>query len=127
MQDEKGIRKADFANGAVINVPPVPWPEFANVGDTTMQVLVVEKKYEAPLRSVRRSARRDLGELPPGEPMTKNPPGPPMKTLGKRASYVVRGTIAGGGRTMTKTPKIDYMAPMTRPQGAAVPAVEGHP
>ena len=48
MQDEKGIRKADFAGGAVINVPPVSWHEFANVGDTTMQVLVVEKKYEAP-------------------------------------------------------------------------------
>jgi quercetin dioxygenase-like cupin family protein len=48
VQDEKGIRKADFANGAVIDVPAVPWHEFANVGDTTMQVLVVEKKYEAP-------------------------------------------------------------------------------
>ena len=48
VQDEKGIRKADFANGAVIDVPPVSWHEFANVGDTTMQVLVVEKKYEAP-------------------------------------------------------------------------------
>jgi quercetin dioxygenase-like cupin family protein len=50
VQDEKGIRKVESANGAVINVPPVPWHEFANVGDTTMQVLVVEKKYEpAPL------------------------------------------------------------------------------
>jgi quercetin dioxygenase-like cupin family protein len=48
VQDEKGTRKADFANGAVIDVPPVSWHEFANVGDTTMQVLVVEKKYEAP-------------------------------------------------------------------------------
>jgi quercetin dioxygenase-like cupin family protein len=48
VQDEKGLRKADFANGAVIDVPAVPWHEFANVGDTTMQVLVVEKKYEAP-------------------------------------------------------------------------------
>jgi quercetin dioxygenase-like cupin family protein len=52
VQDEKGTRKAGFANGAVIAVPPVPWHEFANVGDTTMQVLVVEKKYEpAPLAS----------------------------------------------------------------------------
>jgi quercetin dioxygenase-like cupin family protein len=48
VQDEKGIRKADFANGAVLDVPAVPWHEFANVGDSTMQVLVVEKKYEPP-------------------------------------------------------------------------------
>jgi dTDP-4-dehydrorhamnose 3,5-epimerase-like enzyme len=40
------MRKANTADGAVINVPPVPWHEFANVGDTTMQVLIVEKKYE---------------------------------------------------------------------------------
>jgi hypothetical protein len=48
MQDENGTRKVDFANAAVIDVPAVPWHEFPNVGDTTMQVLVVEKKYAAP-------------------------------------------------------------------------------
>jgi quercetin dioxygenase-like cupin family protein len=48
VQDDKGIRNADFANGAVIDVTAVPWHEFANVGGTTMEVLAVEKKYTAP-------------------------------------------------------------------------------
>jgi quercetin dioxygenase-like cupin family protein len=48
VQDEKGIRKIEVATGAFVNVPPTPWHEFTNVGDNTMQFVVVEKKYESP-------------------------------------------------------------------------------
>ena len=48
MQDEKGTRKIDVVAGAFANVPPIPWHEYINVGDTTIQYVVVEKKYEAP-------------------------------------------------------------------------------
>jgi len=27
-------------------LPPTPWHEFANVGDTTIQFVVIEKKYQ---------------------------------------------------------------------------------
>jgi quercetin dioxygenase-like cupin family protein len=46
VQDDKGTRKIDVVAGAFANVPPIPWHEFANVGDTTIQFVVVEKKYE---------------------------------------------------------------------------------
>ena len=46
VQDEKGIRKIDVVAGALLDVPPTPWHEFANVGDTTIQFVVVEKKYQ---------------------------------------------------------------------------------
>jgi len=46
VQDEKGIRKIDVVSGALLDVPPTPWHEFANVGDTTIQFVVVEKKYQ---------------------------------------------------------------------------------
>ena len=48
MQDDKGTRKIDVVAGAFANVPPIPWHEYINVGDTTIQYVVVEKKYEAP-------------------------------------------------------------------------------
>ena len=47
VQDEKGIRKIDVVAGALLDVPPTPWHEFANVGDTTIQFVVIEKKYQA--------------------------------------------------------------------------------
>ena len=47
VQDEKGIRKINVTAGALLDVPPTPWHEFANVGDTTIQFVVVEKKYQA--------------------------------------------------------------------------------
>src|SRR3989440_7301536 len=37
VQDEKGIRKIDVIAGSFADVPPIPWHEFANVGDTTIQ------------------------------------------------------------------------------------------
>src|SRR3974390_2463799 len=43
VQDEKGVRKIEVATGAFVNVPPTPWQEFTNVGDSTMQFVVVEK------------------------------------------------------------------------------------
>lgn len=46
VQDEKGIRKIDVTAGALFDVPPTPWHEFANVGDTTIQYIIVEKKYQ---------------------------------------------------------------------------------
>ena len=46
VQDEKGTRKVNFVTGALADVPPVPWHELANTGDTTLQFLIVEKKYQ---------------------------------------------------------------------------------
>src|SRR6476620_4988388 len=46
VQDEKGIRKIDVVSGALLDVPPTPWHEFANFGDTTIQFVVVENKYQ---------------------------------------------------------------------------------
>jgi quercetin dioxygenase-like cupin family protein len=46
VQDEKGMRKIDVVAGALLDVPPTPWQVFANVGNTTIQFVVVEKKYQ---------------------------------------------------------------------------------
>jgi hypothetical protein len=46
LQDEKGTRKVDLATGAFTESPPVPWHDVANAGETTLQFLIVEKKYE---------------------------------------------------------------------------------
>jgi quercetin dioxygenase-like cupin family protein len=46
VQDDKGTRKIDVVAGAFANILPIPWHEFTNVGDTTIQYVVVEKKYE---------------------------------------------------------------------------------
>jgi oxalate decarboxylase/phosphoglucose isomerase-like protein (cupin superfamily) len=46
VQDEKGTRKVNFVAGALADVPPVPWHELTNTGDTTLQFLIVEKKYQ---------------------------------------------------------------------------------
>ena len=47
VEDEKGMRKINVTAGALVDVPPTPWREFANVGDTTIQFLIVERKYQA--------------------------------------------------------------------------------
>jgi mannose-6-phosphate isomerase-like protein (cupin superfamily) len=47
VQDEKGVRKVNVVAGAFVDVPPTPWHELTNVGDTTLQYIVVEKKYQA--------------------------------------------------------------------------------
>jgi mannose-6-phosphate isomerase-like protein (cupin superfamily) len=47
VQDEKGVRKIDVKTGAFLDAQPVPWHEFTNIGDTTIQFVVVEKKYQA--------------------------------------------------------------------------------
>ena len=46
VQDEKGTRKIDVIAGVFADVPPIPWHEFANVGETTIQYVVVERKYQ---------------------------------------------------------------------------------
>jgi quercetin dioxygenase-like cupin family protein len=48
VQDGKGTRSVDVVSGAYIDIPPVPWLEFTNIGDTTIQYIVVEKKYQPP-------------------------------------------------------------------------------
>jgi quercetin dioxygenase-like cupin family protein len=48
VQDRKGTRSVDVVAGAYIDIPPVPWHEFTNIGDTTLQYIVVEKKYQPP-------------------------------------------------------------------------------
>ncbi len=55
VQDTKGTRKVDIVTGALLTSPPVPWHVFANAGDSTIQFLVVEKKYQ-PLQPVDISA-----------------------------------------------------------------------
>jgi hypothetical protein len=47
VQDEKGTRKIDIVTGAFVDAPPTPWHEFTNKGETTLQVLLVENKYQA--------------------------------------------------------------------------------
>jgi quercetin dioxygenase-like cupin family protein len=46
VQDEKGTRKVDVVTGVLFDIPPTPWHEFANIGGTTVQYLIVEKKYQ---------------------------------------------------------------------------------
>jgi len=46
VQDDKGTRKVDVVAGTFEDVSPLPWHEVANVGETTLQFLVVEKKYQ---------------------------------------------------------------------------------
>ena len=46
VQDDKGTRKIDLATGAFSVSPPIPWHVFTNIGQTTLQFLIVEKKYE---------------------------------------------------------------------------------
>jgi quercetin dioxygenase-like cupin family protein len=46
VQDDKGTRKVDIATGTFADVPPLPWHEVANAGETTLQFLVIEKKYQ---------------------------------------------------------------------------------
>jgi hypothetical protein len=42
----KGTRKLDLATGAFAESPPVPRHDFANIGETALQSLIVEKKYQ---------------------------------------------------------------------------------
>jgi quercetin dioxygenase-like cupin family protein len=46
VQDEKGTRQVEARTGSYVDVPPGPWYELMNVGDTTLQYLVVERKYQ---------------------------------------------------------------------------------
>ena len=46
VKDDKGTRKVDLATGAFVQSPGVPWHEVANIGQTTLKFLVIEKKYE---------------------------------------------------------------------------------
>jgi hypothetical protein len=44
----KGTREGQPKTGGFSNNPPNPWHEVANIGDTTLSFLVIEKKYEPP-------------------------------------------------------------------------------
>ena len=46
VQDEKGTRQVEVRTGSHVDVPPVRRHEVTNIGDTTLQFLVVEKKYQ---------------------------------------------------------------------------------
>jgi quercetin dioxygenase-like cupin family protein len=46
VQDENGTRVAERPTGGHMDSPPVTQHEVTNVGDTTLQFLVVEKKYQ---------------------------------------------------------------------------------
>jgi quercetin dioxygenase-like cupin family protein len=47
VQDEKGTRQVEVRTGSYADVPPVPWHEVTNIGDTTLVFLITEKKYQA--------------------------------------------------------------------------------
>jgi quercetin dioxygenase-like cupin family protein len=46
--DSKGTREIDLKEGQCGVNPPVPWHEFTNIGVTTIQFIIVEKKYLPP-------------------------------------------------------------------------------
>ncbi len=50
VEDSKGIREVDVKEGAYSITPPIPWHEFTNTGVTTIQYIIVEKKYAPPPR-----------------------------------------------------------------------------
>jgi quercetin dioxygenase-like cupin family protein len=47
VQDDKGKRNVEVVTGTFADVPPIPWHEFANVGEITLRYLVVEKYQPA--------------------------------------------------------------------------------
>jgi quercetin dioxygenase-like cupin family protein len=46
VEDSKGTRESDVKDGECFASPPIPWHEFTNIGVTTIQYIVVEKKYQ---------------------------------------------------------------------------------
>jgi quercetin dioxygenase-like cupin family protein len=46
VRDERGTRRVELVTGSFTDRPPLQWHEVANVGETTLQFLVVEKKYQ---------------------------------------------------------------------------------
>jgi quercetin dioxygenase-like cupin family protein len=46
VQDENGARKIELVTGAFVDATATPWHEFANIGETTLEFLIVEKKYQ---------------------------------------------------------------------------------
>ena len=51
LKSAAGERLVDNLTGSLIVTPPTPWHEYANVGDTTVQYLIIEKKYEPAARN----------------------------------------------------------------------------
>jgi quercetin dioxygenase-like cupin family protein len=46
VEDDKGTRQVEVGTGSYTNTVPVPWHEVKNMGDTTLQFLIVEKLYQ---------------------------------------------------------------------------------
>ena len=46
VRDSRGTRQSESKTGEYNNIPPIPWHEFKNIGDTTISYLLVERKYE---------------------------------------------------------------------------------
>src|SRR5262249_22283650 len=46
IQDETGTQQVEVRTGSFVESPPVRWHEVTNIGDTTQQYLIVEKKYQ---------------------------------------------------------------------------------
>jgi len=51
IKDGSGRRQVDLTVDALLTSKPIPWHEFTNIGNTTIHVLVVEKKYEPVLNA----------------------------------------------------------------------------
>ena len=46
VQDASGTRDAEVRTGAFVESPPVSWHEITNIGDTSQEYLIIEKKYQ---------------------------------------------------------------------------------
>jgi quercetin dioxygenase-like cupin family protein len=46
VQDQNGTWEGEVRAGSYVDVPPVRWHEVINTGDTTLQFLLIERKYQ---------------------------------------------------------------------------------
>jgi len=47
--EETGVRETVLATGSTFTSPGVSWHEALNIGDTTVQYLIVESKVQVPM------------------------------------------------------------------------------
>ncbi len=46
VRDARGTRQRQTEIGDISSNAPIPWHEYTNVGDTTINYLIIEKKYQ---------------------------------------------------------------------------------
>ena len=62
IQDEKGVRKVNVVAGALADVPPTPWHELTNVGDTRSNLSSWRRSIRQGRKSINHHARNDNGD-----------------------------------------------------------------